>query len=123
MGAQQDDLLAARRAVGSDLDPPKLPVAAGGVEAEPSLAGSVLQVRAGTGGHPGYGRIAEARQRCADAGSRPDTRSEDTQAAWRGAPRQPGDGDCRRGALSGACPVRPDGGGDGTGGSQSDNPR
>ena len=44
-------------------------------------------------------------------------------AAWRGAPRQPGDGDCRRGALSGACPVRPDGDGDGTGGSQLDNPR
>jgi hypothetical protein len=53
MGAQQDDLLAAPGTVGGDLDPPKLPVAAGGAEAEPSLAGGVLQVRAGTGGHPG----------------------------------------------------------------------
>jgi hypothetical protein len=53
MGAQQDDLLAARDAVGDDLDPPKLSVAASGGEAEPSLAGGVLQVRAGTGGHPG----------------------------------------------------------------------
>src|ERR1700722_7815668 len=57
MGAQQDDLLAARGAVGDDLDPPKLPVAAGGVDAEPSLAGGVLQVRAGTGGHPGYQQL------------------------------------------------------------------
>ena len=53
MRAQQDDLLAARGAVGDDLEPPELPVAAGGVEAEPPLAGGVLQVRAGTGGHPG----------------------------------------------------------------------
>ena len=53
MGAQQDNLLAARGAVGGDLDPPKLPVAADGVEAELSLAGGVLQVSAGTGAHPG----------------------------------------------------------------------
>jgi hypothetical protein len=42
MGAQHDDLLAGRGAVGGDLDPPKLPVAAGGVDAEPSLAGGRL---------------------------------------------------------------------------------